>query len=193
MISKWKKNRTDRVFENGFFDISKHECENESVDISHNFYVINTYDWVNVVAVTPEGKLVMVKQHRLGSDEISLETPGGVIEHEESPADCARRELLEETGYRGSRVTLLNESWVNPAIMSNRISFFLIEGCEKVQEQELDPAEDIDVAEYPLEEVISMIRTGEIDHSIVINTLSMYLVHCATGFDILPSGLSPEV
>lgn len=143
MVNRWIKKKTERVFENGFFNISKFYCSLEDHGTSHNFFVVNTFDWVNVVAVTKSGNFVMVKQHRLGSDEISLETPGGVIEQGEEPEKCAGRELLEETGYRGDRITLLNRSWVNPAIMSNSIYFYLIEGCEKIQDQDLDPAEDI--------------------------------------------------
>jgi len=185
-MEKWIKNKSENVFENGFFDIEKHSCENVSKGVKHDFYVVNTYNWVNIVAVTREGKMVLVKQHRLGSDEISLETPGGVVETGEHAADCAERELLEETGYKGERAVLLNESWVNPAIMSNRISFFLIEDCEKVQGQSLDPAEDIEVVEYGPDDVMAMIRSGEINHSIVINILALYFLHSGRTAGIIP-------
>ena len=128
------------------------------------------------VALTRDGKFILVKQHRLGTDEISLETPGGVIDEGESPEACAVRELREETGYIGESVHLLKSLSVNPAIMSNRISFYLIEGCDPSASQDLDESEDIDVLTVSADELADMIRTGKFNHSVAVTGLGLYFM-----------------
>ena len=92
------------------------------------FIVAHAPDWVNVVAVTPEGKIVLVRQFRFGSNALSLEVPGGVMEEGEDPIAAGVRELSEETGYGGGKARLLGSVHPNPAIQDNRCHFVLVEG-----------------------------------------------------------------
>lgn len=175
-MEKWEIRKQKKDFENRIFTIRNLDCFNHRKNVTNDFYVIDTYNWINVVALTTDGRFILVKQHRLGSDEISIETPGGVIEDNEDPADCAVRELREETGYAGKKVHLLKSLWVNPAIMSNRITFYLAEDCVLVDSQELDPAEEIEVITVTFDDLSEMMKNGSFTHSIAVTGLGLYFL-----------------
>ncbi len=173
-MSKWKVTDRNTVYKNDIFHIESLRCRHDRKDITHDFFVLNTRDWINITALTGDNRLIMVEQHRLGTDEYTIETSAGLIEPGESPEDAARRELLEETGYEASDLVLLKKCSSNPAIMNNYIHFYLATGCRKSAAQNLDPAEDIDVHLYTHEEVFDLVNRGRIDHSIIITALSLY-------------------
>ncbi|MCP4136032.1 MAG: NUDIX hydrolase [bacterium] len=179
-MEKWITKNKKQVFHKRIFTLNDLECYHPGKSVSHNFFILDTNDWINVVALTEEGHFIMVKQHRLGTDSITIETPGGVIESDESAQNTALRELLEETGYEPEEIFLLKKLSANPAIMNNYIHFYFASGCKKKSEQNLDHAEDIDIVTFPADEIISMIKKGSIEHSIVITALSLYFMseHC---------------
>jgi ADP-ribose pyrophosphatase len=131
------------------------------------FYVIDTNDWVNVIPLTEDGEVVMIKQYRHGSKKITLEIPGGLVD-DEHPEKAALRELLEETGYQGNGVTYLGATNPNPAIFNNLCHTYLVENVKKVSGKNLDDDEDIEVIHVPLTEVPGLIADGSIDHALVI-------------------------
>lgn len=175
-MEKWDIVKKEAVFKNRIFTMRKLDCRLNKKGLDYDFYVIDTFNWINIIALTTDGRFILVKQHRLGTDELSIETPGGVIDDGESPEECAVRELREETGYTGGAVHLLKSVWVNPAIMSNRISFYLIDNCELTDPQELDDAEDIEVMTVTVDELAAMIRDGSFSHSIAVNGVGLYLL-----------------
>ena len=136
-----------------------------------DFYVLNTSDWVNVLAVTPNEEIVMVRQFRYGSRELSLETPGGVIEKGEDPVVAGLRELLEETGFSAESARLLSECRPNSAILSNRCYFVLAENVKKVTEVDFDPNEEIETVLVPIAKISDHIRSSKISHSLALNAL----------------------
>jgi 8-oxo-dGTP pyrophosphatase MutT (NUDIX family) len=133
--------------------------------------VIDAADWVNVVAVTTERELVLVRQFRFGTWANSLEIPGGVVDPGESPEATASRELEEETGYRPSSVRLLGLSHPNPAIQGNRLHSYLAEGCVKVNEGRPDASEDLRVELVPRAALRELVMSGHITHSLVLAAL----------------------
>ncbi len=108
-----------------------------------NYYTIMTGDWVNIVPITQDSELILLKQYRHGAQIQTREIPAGGIRKGESPEEAARRELTEETGYTSESMELLCARWVNPALQNNRIFTFLCRSCQKTEDQNLDATEDI--------------------------------------------------
>lgn len=134
----------------------------------HDFYVLDSPDWVNVIALTPAQEVLMVRQYRHGIREVTLELPGGLVEPGKTPLEAARRELLEETGYRAGEWKLLGSGYPQPAILSNRCFAYLANGVEKAGELEQEETEDIEVVRVPLTQIPELIRQGEICHALVV-------------------------
>jgi ADP-ribose pyrophosphatase len=141
----------------------------------HDFYVLETVNWVNVVAVTPDEHMVMVEQFRHGSDTVELEIPGGMMDPEDgSPLVSGVRELREETGYEGVNARIIGEIFPNPAIMNNTCFTLLVENCELKHPLLLDHCEDIATRLIPVREIQELVRAGRIRHSLVVVALYHY-------------------
>lgn len=169
MIQPWKKHAQELAFDCGFFKVNVHESSSPLTGKKHPFYILSTRDWVNIVAVTPEGEVLLVSQYRHGSGEVSLEIPGGAVDGKDgSPLAAAKRELLEETGYQAGEWHALGAVRPNPAILDNHCHLFLALGARKVSDLKLDEAEELEVSRRPLEEIPGMIRNNAIQHALVI-------------------------
>ena len=132
------------------------------------FVVLESPSWVNVIPVTVDRQVVLIRQYRHGVRDVILEIPGGVIEEGESPETTALRELREETGYAAERIWPLGRVLPNPAIQDNYCYLFAADGCRRVDEPTPDPFEQIEVLERPLAEIPAMIRRGEISQTMVV-------------------------
>ncbi|MCL6451147.1 MAG: NUDIX hydrolase [Acetobacteraceae bacterium] len=141
-------------------------CRRRTTGVEHRFFVLEFLDWVNVVAVTGEGKVVLVRQYRSGTGSWTLEIPGGTVDPGEDPEEAARRELLEETGYGGGLWTRLGSAAVNPAIQNNRCHFYLARGVKRLGPPRPEPSEDVEVVLEDLEQAAVLAAEGEADHSL---------------------------
>jgi ADP-ribose pyrophosphatase len=173
-VKRWIIENQTPVFRSRVFTLMKKECRHPGKGVAYDFYTIDTKDWINVVARTDGGEFILVRQHRLGNDDVTLETAGGLIEQGEQPEACARRELLEETGYECGQVHLLKRLSVNPAIMNNTIYIYCAARCRKVAGQNLDLAEDIEIVTCGEDDLRDMIERGIVNHSITVMALQLY-------------------
>ena len=150
------------------FKVRRDTAINPRTDQPHDMYVLEQADWVNVIPLTADDQVVMIEQWRHGTRTVELETPGGLMDAGETVEVAGNRELLEETGYAPEKIIHLGTVFPNPAIQSNRQHYVLAAGCRKVAELKLDHAEDIVVRLVPLRDIPNLIRTGKIQHGIVI-------------------------
>ncbi len=173
-MEKWKIMGQETVCDFKIFKFYKRHLFNKNRQSEHHFYVMDTPDWVNVVALTPDEKIVLVKQYRAGTDEITLEIPGGVIDKTDiSPEIAALRELEEETAYIGQNPTRLGRVHPNPSFMANSCYFVLVKGVKPLGKLNFDSGEDIETVEMTLDEVRHAIQTGTLRHSLSIAALGM--------------------
>lgn len=168
------KNFSNKVFDCGFFTV---RCDNYFVDKTngvHNFFVIEPSTWANIIAITDNQEVLLVKQFRYGKEDFTVEIPGGMVDKGESPEVAAKRELLEETGYRAEKIELIGIADPNPAIQNNRCYMYLATGLKFTGEFHLDTTEEIEVLSVPLKNIPEMIQKGEITHSLVITAFYYY-------------------
>jgi 8-oxo-dGTP pyrophosphatase MutT (NUDIX family) len=110
------------------------------------WYVVEAADWVTVVPVLPDGRIVLVEQYRHGALRVGRELPAGNIEPGEDPALTAVRELAEETGYQAAQAPIpLGVLWPEPARSRVRAHGYLIRCAAAEGRQQLDATEDIAV------------------------------------------------
>jgi ADP-ribose pyrophosphatase len=140
-----------------------------------DFDIVQCLNWVNIIAITPDEKIVLIKQYRHGLDCITTEIPGGAVNHGEDKLLAAKRELQEETGYTSNNWTSLGKVDVNPAFMTNHCETFLALNALKTHDQNLDPFEEIDVFLENKKKINALIKKGEITHSLVIAAFYLYL------------------
>ena len=162
MPKKWKLQKSIELNDYEIFSTRKKSSVSPRDGAVHDFYVIDAPDWVNIIAVTPAGEIALIKQFRHGTGEITLEIPGGIVDPGEGPVQCARRELLEETGFTSSRWKQIGCVRPNPAFMSNFCYTFLASHCERTSETSFDATEDIETLLAAPREVKRYIREGTI-------------------------------
>lgn len=141
------------------------------------FDIIQCSNWVNIIAVTPEKKIVLIKQFRHGTNNYTIEIPGGAVNHSEDMLIGARRELEEETGYTSDNWVSLGKVDVNPAFMTNSTETYLALDAVKTKEQNLDPFEEIEVLLEDLSSIPALVQKGVITHSLVIAGFYLYHAH----------------
>jgi ADP-ribose pyrophosphatase len=171
-IRSWKVLNSEELAKFGYFRLRKDKCELPDGRIMPSYYTIEFGDWVNIIPVTKDKNVVLIKQYRHSIGEITIEIPGGSIDPKltEQPQRAAEREMEEETGYTSSRLELVGVQHPNPALLSNRMHTYIAWDCEKTKTQELDPFEDIETFEVTLPELKTLIETGKITHSIILGS-----------------------
>jgi len=175
----WTEENRKQVLNCNVFSVWEVLCKApaQEKNQTHIFSIINTKDWAIVVPVieTEKGKqFVMVRQWRHGSKSLSLEFPGGVFEEGENPKEAAIRELREETGYTPKKIEKIGEFSPNPAIMSNRVHFFLAEELTNCGKQSLDEDEYVEVVLVNADEVIQGMGKEPYIHALMGSALALY-------------------
>jgi 8-oxo-dGTP pyrophosphatase MutT (NUDIX family) len=171
-VAPWPTIRSEDLGEFRIFHLRRDLKRSPRTGREHDFFVLECPGWVNVIALTPDRRIILVEQRRHGTESLELEVPGGVMDPlDESPVATAVRELREETGYEGTSPRLLNSMAANPAIQNNLCHAVLIENCELRHPTDLDLGEDLVTHVMPLEEIPSLVGSGRIRHSLVLASL----------------------
>jgi len=168
-LKPWRRLGRERIYRCRIFDLDRVRFRPGDGRGDRDYFVVESSDWINVIPLTDDRRVVMVRQFRCGIDDFTLEIPGGMCDPGESPQDAAARELREETGYACRRLMPLGWVHPNPAIHANRCHTYLAEGAFVDGEPRPDPYEDLEVEIVPLDEVPTLIRDGTITHSLVIS------------------------
>ena len=169
--ARWEKLTHTLLAQTRVFDLHSTRYRHPARATERDFIVAHPPDWVNVLALTPDHRLVLVRQFRFGIDGFSLEIPGGVMGRGEDPVVAGLRELREETGFAGAPGRLLGSVHPNPAIQSNRCHFVFVEQAVATAPLEWDTDEEIEITTLPVDEVFALARAGGITHGLVLNAL----------------------
>lgn len=175
MIKPFVRHQSRIVLETRIFRLREDTSSHPETGHTAPYYVLEAPDWVNMICLTPERELVLVRQWRHGTGDIELELPAGMVDTGEAPLAAAARELLEETGFSAERWMLLGSVKPNSAYQQNTGFCALAEGCRKVSAPRLDEGEDIEVVTVPVEEVPHLIREGKLRNAMGICAFYLWL------------------
>ncbi|GAA0884044.1 NUDIX hydrolase [Sphingobacterium siyangense subsp. cladoniae] len=170
-MEKWKRLSSEYICEEPWATLRRDTCELPDGRINDHYYVLEYPDWVNMIGITEQNELLVIKQYRHGAGIISLEIPAGTTEEGEDPKHAAVREMLEETGYQFDQIEEIAKLYANPATSGNITYTYLMTGGKKVQEQALDEHEEIDVYRIPLEEAKSMLLDNKFSQALHASAL----------------------
>jgi len=174
-INPWKTLRSIYLVRDQWMTLRADTCALSNGKVLETYYVNEPPDWVQVVAFDREDRVLTTRQYRHGVGMICTELPCGVIDADESPADAARRELLEETGCTVETLEALPTLSPNAARFSNRVHSFVATGARQLYKQQLDDTEEIEFEFLTLEEVFTLIDTGVFLQALHIASLCLAL------------------
>lgn len=176
---KWQTLDSERVYTTPIFDLHRRRSSHPSRGERH-FYILDAPAWVNIIPLTEAGEVVMVLQYRHGISDFTLEIPGGMVDPvDPNPAEAARREMLEETGYDAKIVVPLGSVNPNPAIQPNLCYSFYAPDAHPVALPHANPdgSEETEVVLVPLTEIGNLIASGKISHALVIAAFSFFHIY----------------
>ncbi len=171
---KWKVLGTEYLFTRPWLTVRRDKVQLPNGKIHPEYYVLEYPMWINVIALTKDGKFVMVKQYRHGLGIVATELCAGVAEPGETPLQAAQRELLEETGFGGGDWELNMVISANPGSQNNLSYSFIAKGVERISGQHLDETEDVRVEILTEDEVYDMLVRDELKQSLMVAPLWKY-------------------
>ncbi|WP_400769992.1 NUDIX hydrolase [Methylosinus sporium] len=166
ILRPWEVRASRTLVQDSWLTLRADHCVTQRGVSLDPYYVLEYSDWVHVVALDEEDRLLMVRQYRHGAGVASLELPGGRMDaHESDPIAAGARELLEETGHAAPSLRHLARLSPNPASHANWIHVLYGEGAKEVAPLNLDSGEDIRVERVPWREALALALGGQIINS----------------------------
>jgi ADP-ribose pyrophosphatase len=186
-LKRWSRRATERAASFRVFAVDKHAMDDGEGKPRGDFFTFQCTDWCNVIAVTETNEVVFVWQYRFGTDALSLEIPGGVIDPGESPVDAARRELLEESGYAADHFEPLLVIEPNPALQGNVCHTFVARGARKVAEPTPDANEELELTLVSVDDLPALLDLRHVTHALVHSALEVFLRRGNAGAECAPA------
>jgi len=177
-IEPWSIVTENKEYKTPIFNLLKRSMELQAENESDrgDFYVLDAPEWINIIAITADGEVILVEQYRYGIEQPTLEIPGGMVDEGEEPLEGAKREMLEETGYRSDKWRSLGKVSSNPAIMTNFTHMYLAEECVFEGADNPDTHERINVHTMPVDDFLERVHDGTVHHAIVLAAVARYLL-----------------
>jgi len=175
-MEKWKLLSSEYISKAPWATLRRDTCELPNGSINDHYYVLEYPNWVNMVGITEDNKLIVIKPYRHAAGEVILEIPAGTMEEGEDPQFTAEREMLEETGYSFTKIEEIAELYANPATSKNITHTYLMQGGKKIQEQDLDESEQIDVYLISIEEAKELLLQNKFGQALQSSAL-FYAFH----------------
>ena len=189
---KWRVTASRHVHQDRWISLRADDCVTDEGAIIAPYYVLEYRDWVEVVALDAEDRVLLVRQYRHGLGDLSTEIPAGGMEPGETdPVAAAARELLEEAGCAG-QMALIGQTRPNAGTHANRIHIILARNVVQVAEPLDDPTERIARFWVPAGEALRMALAGELTVGMQVASLLRGLVQAGVVTIGTADGLDPS-
>lgn len=175
---KWKTLHSEYLFKDRWLKARIDKCQRPDGKIVEPYYVMEYPEWVAALGLTTDNKVILVRQYRQALGEVCLEIPGGCVDKTDDDFESAvRREFIEETGYAFDEAVYLGKTSANPSTNSNTLHMFLLMGGTKIQEQQLDSNEEIEVIVVSLQEFKLLLQQNAFMQSMHVAVIFYALMH----------------
>jgi ADP-ribose pyrophosphatase len=171
----WRETAREEVADCKIFTVERSIARSPVDGTPHTFHRIQSPDWAQILPITPDGRAVLIRQYRHGTQRVTLEIPAGLVEPGEDPRETALRECLEETGYRARAAELLAIVNPNPALFANRLYAYYATNVEPERAVQNTGSEQTEPVLVSVSDLPELLRSGEMDHALVAATLWRYL------------------
>ena len=169
---QWKLLSSEYLFNDTWLKARRDKCLKSDGSLVYPYYVMEYPEWVTGLGLTENNEVVLVKQYRHAVGKVCIEIPGGCVDDiDKNYEEAMRREMLEETGYVFAKLEYLGNTSPNPSTNANWMHMFLLTGGKKVQEQELDGNEEIEIMVVPMNEFFQLVLTNQIVQSMHMTTI----------------------
>jgi 8-oxo-dGTP pyrophosphatase MutT (NUDIX family) len=172
-IEPWQVEGRRVSYEDAWLKVVTDTCRAADGHLLGDYHWLHYADWVNVVALTEEGRVILVREYRHARRAVCLGLPGGATEPGETPLAAAQRELSEETGFTASEWIALGKSAVNAATHSNLLWSFLAVNARPTGSLSLDLNEDVELELSALTEVLNGFGEGHEAQALHLATLHL--------------------
>lgn len=172
---RWKVLSTEYLFRRPWLTVRRHRMLLPTGTEHSEYYILEYPTWVNIIALTPDEKMVLVRQYRPALDVTRYELCAGVMDDtDDSPLAAAQRELLEETGFGGGEWSRLMVVGPNASAMTNVSITFVARGVTQVSSQHLEDTEDLSVRVFSRKAVYDMLVAGQFAQALMVAPLWRY-------------------
>lgn len=159
----WKTLSKKIVTKNKFFTLTEERCRKHNGDIAEQYFTMEKPNSVVIIPFTEDKKVILIKQYRHPVRSIKYEVPAGYVEKEDkNPMVSAKRELMEETGYKPKKLIKLGKAFALSGLLTNTVHFFLAVDCKKISDQHLDKDEEIEVKETTFDKALILLEKSDI-------------------------------